>query len=140
MDGYEIRTSMPDGSQFIALLQAFRSTGGTTTEKVVSGLLSEHRYAGNDSLNSLIGAGQVFGFVWRRDLWIPMFQFDTDLLSIKPAVQEVRASLPASWSGWTTASWFAHPQDALCGGRPVDLLDDDLEALIAAAAASAAVA
>lgn len=126
----------PDGSQFIALLQAFRSSGGTATETVVGGLLAEHHQPGDESLNTRIRRGHVFGFPWRSDLWIPMFQFDSDLLSIKPAAQKVRALLPASWSGWTTASWFAHPQDALCGSRPVDLVHDDLDAVIAAAAAA----
>jgi hypothetical protein len=71
---------------FVALLEAFRTTGGTAP-----------------GLANLIHTGQVFGFEWCASLWIPMFQFAADDLALKPGAQRVRAELPPLWSGWQLA-------------------------------------
>ena len=124
----------PSGRGFIALLEAFRATGGTATGEIVRGLLEAHQI-GNAvgkavSLDQLISTGRVFGFEWRDKLWIPMFQFHTTDLSLKDSAQQVRSALPPLWSGWGTASWFAAPNAQLQGCRPVDMLDSDIDAVM----------
>ncbi|MDL2337003.1 MAG: hypothetical protein QFE16_04090 [Pseudomonadota bacterium] len=124
---------VPSGRHFIALLEAFRATGGTAPGEIVGRLLEEHHVGDDVSLARLVYTGQVFGFEWRSSLWIPMFQFDVDDLSVRSGPQQVRAKLPTLWSGWRVASWFAQTNVWLDGQRPVDVIALNLEATLRAA-------
>lgn len=126
---------LPSSRSFIALLEAFRSTGGTASAGVVGRLLEEHQAGPAVSLARRVYTGQVFGFEWRASLWIPMFQFDAHDLALKDSARQVRAQLPALWSGWTVASWFARPNARLEGSSPAGRLDADPEAVLRAARA-----
>ena len=99
----------PSGVGFVDLLEAFRASGGTAPGHIVGGLLADQHADEVASLARLLRSRELFGFEWRRSLWIPMFQFNADDLSIAPAPQAVRAELPQLWSGWTVAMWFAMP-------------------------------
>lgn len=121
------------GRGFIALLEAFRATGGTAPGEIVGRLLEERHVGNAVSLAKLIDTGQAFGFEWRANLWIPMFQFDALDLGLKASAQHVRAELPPLWSGWTLASWFAAPNPRLDGRSPADMLDPAFEAVMRAA-------
>lgn len=129
--GFELE--VPTGRGFIALLEAFRASGGTAPAEIVGRLLEEHRVGTAVSLAGLVHTGRVFGFRWRACLWLPMFQFDSDDLALKVGAQRVRAVLPSGWSGWTLASWFAHPNAKLGGRSPVDKIDLDVDAVMRAA-------
>jgi len=124
---------VPSGRGFIALLEAFRATGGTAPGEIVGWLLEEHLVGNAVSVAKLICTGQAFGFEWRDSLWIPMFQFDENDLALKASAQSVRAELPSMWSGWNVASWFAAPNARLDGRSPADRPDSDLEAVVQAA-------
>jgi hypothetical protein len=124
---------VPSSGGFIALLEAFRASGGTAPGEVVGRLLEANRVGNAVSLAKLIYTGQAFGFEWRANLWIPMFQFDAVDLALKAGAQQVRAELPPLWSGWTLASWFAAPNVRLDGRSPVDMLEPALEAVLRAA-------
>jgi hypothetical protein len=126
---------IPSGQGFVGLLQAFRATGGTGPDEVVSRLLEEHQIGNTASLAKLIYTGQVFGFEWRANLWIPMFQFHAGDLALNASAQRVRAELPQPWSGWALASWFASPNAWLDASSPADSLDSDFEAVMHAARA-----
>jgi hypothetical protein len=54
----------------------------------------------------------------------------------RPVLSEIAAALPGR-TGWALVAWLVSPQDVLGGGRPVDLLDTDPDAVVAAAVASA---
>lgn len=127
--------ALPSGPGFIALLEAFRATGGTAPGEVLGRLLEDHCAGSAVSLAKLVHTGQVFGLEWRNSLWIPMFQFDPDDLSLRASAQQVRALLPQLWSGWCLAAWFARANRLLGGASPVDRLDADLSAVIDAAMA-----
>ncbi len=124
---------VPSCRGFIALLEAFRATGGTAPGAIVGRLLEERQVGNAVSLVQLIDTGQAFGFEWRDSLWIPMFQFDANDLALKANAQSVRAELPSLWSGWRVATWFAAPNARLDGRSPADRLDSDLEAVVQAA-------
>jgi hypothetical protein len=126
---------LPSSRGFIALLEAFRGTGGTAPGEIVGRLLEEHLVGQPTSLATLVHSGQAFGFAWRANLWLPMFQFDGDHLGLKVGVQRVRAHFPSLWSGWTVASWFAAPNVCLAGRCPADVFDADAEAVLRAALA-----
>jgi len=123
----------PSGSAFIALLECFRASGGTAPGEIVGRLLEEHRIGDATSLAQLVHSGRVFGFAWRASLWIPMFQFDADDLSLRSDVQQVRAALPPLWSGWDVATWFATPNARLDDHCPVHQMNLDPDAVLQAA-------
>jgi hypothetical protein len=125
----------PDSRGFIALLAAFRATGGTAPAEIVDRLLQARPTGRAVSLAQLIDTGEAFGFEWRRTVWIPMFQFNPDDLSVKADAQDVRAALPSQWSGWSLASWFAAPNARLDGRNPVDMLGRHLHDVLLAALA-----
>ena len=124
---------VPRGRGFIALLEAFRATGGTAPGEIVGRLLEAHQIGDAVSLAKLIYTGQAFGFEWRDSLWIPMFQFDANDLALKASAQRIRAELPPLWSGWNVATWFAATNARLEGRSPADRLDSNVEAVMRAA-------
>ena len=126
---------VPSSRGFVALLEAFRATGGTAPGPIVAQLLEDRRTGPAVSLAKLVHSGQVFGFEWRSSLWLPMFQFEADDLAVKHGPQRVRAELPALWSGWTLAVWFATPHPLLSDLRPVDALSARPSAVLLAAQA-----
>lgn len=126
---------LPSSAGFAALLGAYRSSGGTARGDDLARLLAEHHRGDYVSLARLIVAGEVFGFQWRQTLWIPMFQFDSRDLCVKPASRQLLAALTPDFSGWALAAWFANRNAWLDGRRPVDLVDCELPGALNAARA-----
>jgi hypothetical protein len=124
---------LPSSPGFVALLAAYRATGGTARGDDVARLLEDHRLGDFVSLAELIASRRVFGFEWRRTLWIPMFQFDLADLSVKPATGQVLQALGVPFDGWCRAAWFARPNAWLRGRTPVDLIADRLPDVLEAA-------
>ena len=115
---------------FVRLLEGYRASGGMAPRDVVARLLEEDRLGDFVSLEKLLGNQQVFAVEWCHSMWIPMFQFHSRELSIKLAVQVVRAELPRDALGWSVGTWFAWPNHELDGQRPADLIDSQLVAVI----------
>lgn len=127
--------SLPSDGGFVAMRAAYRGTGGVARGDDLARLLEDRGRGGSASLAGLIDGGAVFGFDWRRDFWIPMFQFELRDLSLKTAPHEVLAELAAEFDGWNLAAWFAQRNSWLNERRPVDVLDANLPAVLAAARA-----
>ncbi|MBC7665447.1 MAG: hypothetical protein H7276_16940, partial [Caulobacter sp.] len=123
----------PSSRRFIALLEAYRATGGMAPGNFLCQSLQQHQRGELGQLARLIGDRRLFVHDWRGDSWIPMFQFDADDLCCKPGPALVRAELAGLDSGWAVASWFARPNAQLEGRMPVDIVDLDLEAVVDAA-------
>ena len=123
----------PSSRRFIALLEAYRATGGMAPGNFLCQSLQEHQRGELGQLARLIGDRRLFVLDWRGDSWIPMFQFDADDLSCKPGPARVRAELGGLDSGWAVASWFARPNAQLEGRMPVEIVDVDLGAVVDAA-------
>jgi len=123
----------PTSLGFIAMLNAYRASGGAVSGDALGQLLQDHQRGDHVGLAKLIALGHVFAFEWRGRFWIPMFQLDGRDLSCKPGPSQVRAELPASLSGWAVAAWFAEPNALLEGQRPVDLMDSNSPAVLDAA-------
>ncbi len=124
---------VPTSSGFIALLTAFRSSGGTARSGDVNRLLNDHHLDRHCTLETLVADLQVFGFAWRDTFWIPMLQFDLGDLSIKQGPQQVAAELRSQFDGWQLAAWFARPNGWLDGHKPVDVIESKLAAVLDAA-------
>lgn len=77
--------------------------------------------------------GKLFGVPYRGQTLYPAFQLDADG-ALRPVIAEVLAALPRKrMSDWELALWWTAANGWLCGRRPVDLLDDESQALVAAA-------
>jgi hypothetical protein len=99
-----------------------------------------HRLYGSraDNTAALAGqwrkAGRIFGVEHRGKTVFPAFQFDPDGRP-KALVGRVLEALGPR-SGWQIASWFTTPNGWLADDRrPVDLMDSDPDAVLAAARA-----
>ena len=126
---------LPTRQGFTALLMAFRATGGTARGNDVARLLSDHGVGDYIGVARLIANGDVFGFEWRHELWIPMFQFELTTLSVKPETRQVLAELGSAYNGWSCAAWFARSNSYLNLQTPVDLLETRLADVLKAARA-----
>lgn len=83
--------------------------------------------------------GRVFGVPYRGQTLYPAFQFDAVSGEVKPAIRDVLAQLPRDrMSEWESALWWTAANGWLGGRRPVDALDDEPDAVSAAAARLAA--
>ena len=133
-------SSRPTSSGFAALLAAYRSSGGTARGDDLSRLLQDRVRGGCVSLAKHMACGDVFGFEWRRTLWVPMFQFDLRDLSVTTEPRQVLHELANKFDGWTLATWFAQGNSWLDGRRPVDVLGVDLPTVLNAARADGCVA
>lgn len=124
----------PSSLLFVAMLGAFRASGGTLPSDRLGRLIEDHPGPEATSLAMQVSSGQVFGFEWRGRLWIPMFQFDSGAHGPRHSVRQIRSALPAHWPGWRVALWFASPSEGLKGRRPVDLIEVDAAAVLRDAA------
>ena len=78
--------------------------------------------------------GRLFGVPYQGQTVYPGFQFDDDG-ELRTVVADVLAHLPVDrMSPWEVALWWTASNGWLRGRRPVDLLDEDDEALVKAAA------
>ncbi|HEX7441459.1 MAG TPA: hypothetical protein VF319_15325 [Caldimonas sp.] len=111
----------------------YRATGGTARGDDLARLLEDHPRGSFVSLARLIASGEVFGFERQHTFWVPMFQFELRDLSIKEGLRQVLAELVTVFDGWALALWFVRPNSSLKDGRPVDLLDSNLAAVLDAA-------
>jgi len=129
----DIPDSQPSSRGFIAMLEAYRATGGMAPGNFLCQSLQECHRGDLGQLARLIGDRRIFVLDWRGDSWIPMFQFDAGNLSCKTGPALVRAELAGLESGWAIANWFAQSNAQLGGRLPVDVVDLDLGAVVAAA-------
>jgi hypothetical protein len=105
---------------------------GALTAEQVSDLAGSR--AGNRSAlaSRWHSEGRIIGVPWHGRTLYPAFQFRDGRPS--PAVERAAAVLrDRGLSGWSLALWFLTPSGWLWDRRPVDLLDEDPERVLAAA-------
>ncbi len=115
---------------FAALSTALRASGGLARGDELARLLQERQRGDFVSLARLIASRQVFSFQWQHSFWVPMLQFETLDLSLRPAPRQLALQLAPALDGWALACWFARPHRGLAGRRPVDLLGSHLPELL----------
>ena len=131
----DLQAGLPTALALQAMRQVYRATGGLACGDDVGRQLEDRRCGDFVGLARLIVSGELFGFEWGGTFWVPMFQFDLRDLSIKISAQRVQIQLAPAFDGWKRAVWFARPNAGLNGRPPVDVLDIDLPAVLAAARA-----
>lgn len=134
------RAAQPDDRAFKRMRAAYWPSGGIARSGDLARLLEDLRCDDYTSLVRLVVSRRVFGFEWQHEFWVPMFQFELRDLSLKSRQLAVLDELVGIFDGWSLAAWFADPNPWLADQRPVDLLDTDLPAVLAAARADRFVA
>ena len=126
-------SDQPNARDFEMLLTSYLWSGGMARSVEVARHLAERQGANHSSLERLLATKAVFAFEWRGSLWLPMFQFDSKEMFVKPASRQVLTALAGVFDSWTIACWFQEPNLWLQSRRPIDLLDVNPMAVVAAA-------
>lgn len=121
--------------QFIAMLDAYRASGGLAPAQEVAALFRRDSACGTAALTRMIANAGVICFGWQSTLWLPLFQFKHDDSTLQAGLSEVLATLGAGLDAWHVANWFAQPNASLEGCTPVAVLDIDPQAVLNAARA-----
>lgn len=121
--------------QFIALLDAYRASGGLAPAQEVAALFRRHSACGAETLTRMIVSAKVICFGWQATLWLPLFQFNPEDTTLQAGLGEVLEALSAGLDGWQVANWFAQPNAWLDGATPTRMLGVDPQAVLDAALA-----
>jgi hypothetical protein len=130
----------PCDEEFVALRDDYRASGGIERGDDLARWMKGRSSGDFVSLARLIVGGEVFSFEWHHSFWIPMFQFELPALRLRDGPRRVLAELAPAFDGWRLAQWFVQPNETLAARRPLDLVDQQLEAVLAAARADRFVA
>jgi hypothetical protein len=102
-----------------------------------SGEIAEHRSRAQNPYSFASRwrrEGKIFSVPHLGKRLFPGFQFDPETLDPYPVVALVLAALPREeMSDWEVALWWTADNGWLDGRRPVDLMDEDPDAVVAAA-------
>lgn len=113
--------------------ELLREFGAHTSEEIAdrrSRAKNRHALA-----NRWRSEGKVFAVDFKGQQLYPGFQFDHETFAPDPLVSEVLAALPREeMSDWEVALWWTAGSGWLDGARPVDLMREAGEAVVAAAA------
>lgn len=121
--------------QFIALLEAYRCSGGLARAQEVFALVQRCQPGKIVMLASWIVNRKVICFDWQSKMWLPLFQFDSFDMTPLPGLDQVLAELTPGYDTWELAKWFVEPNPWLAGQTPADTLVSDLPAVLHAARA-----
>lgn len=119
--------------QFVAMLDAYRPSGGLAHADEVVAHIGLRPGAGVAVLARWIVERHVISFVWQSQTWLPWFQFKRQQGMPSPELVCVIAELTAVYDTWELAQWFAQPNSALAGVAPVDVIGADADAVVQAA-------
>lgn len=136
----DVRALQPEERAFNLMRAAYSPSGGIARSGDLARLVEDLRCDDYTSLVRLVVSRRVFGFEWQQEFWVPMFQFELRDLSLKSRQLPVLDELVGIFDGWSLAAWFAAPNAWIACQRPVNLLDTDLPAVLAAARADRFVA
>ncbi len=107
---------------FLTLLGAYRATGGLATGAEIA---ARPPGTGFLQLARHIARRGVVSFVWREEIWLPVFQFKAGGQSVLPNVQLLIDELSVVLDDWDLAKWFVEPNSSLHGDTPLALVEGD---------------
>lgn len=108
---------------FVALLSAYRPTGGVVRADNLSRHVRSEEPGHLTNLARKLVSGSILSFSWRQTLWVPLFQFLPDSSTVRPGVTRIMDELAGAFDSWEIAVWFVQPNSWLKGQRPLDVLD-----------------
>jgi hypothetical protein len=120
---------------FIAMLASYRRSGGLARAQEVFTLFKSRSDLGVATLARWMAQRSVLSLEWHADVWMPLFQFERQRMTIKPVLEPVFAALNPVLTPWELAHWCAQPHRWLDGESPADTLDTDAPLVLRAACA-----
>lgn len=131
---HQTQTGPPDW-QFIAMLDAYRESGGLMRAPELARMWQRHGISGTDLLAHWILKRKVISFEWQATIWLPMVQFNRSTMTLVPGFEEIQAELAAVYNDSDVAQWFSLPNTWLADRSPANaLVSAAPEVLIAARA------
>lgn len=121
---------------FVALLTALRPFGGLMRVDDLADVLVRRGQGDHASLARAIVSGELISFEWNRDYWVPVFQLDGYSLVLKSGARKAVAQLAGVFDGWDVSIWFATPNPWLAERAPVQVIEEDEDAVADAARAA----
>jgi hypothetical protein len=122
----------PTDRDFVALLPAFRLSGGLATGHEIAARMERAQSRCLTTLGQRIAAGELISFLWSGNFWLPWFQFASDMQLTNVAEGVIR-ELGDVMDGWELTQWLAQPQPSLEGKAPIELVPARTPAVIEAA-------
>lgn len=118
---------------FVAMLDAYRHSGGLARDVEVQRMLEGHAGGGAATLAGWLAQGCAVGFEWQAQTWLPRFQFLPAGPLPARAIAAVLLELNAVFDAWEVAQWFARANSALGGRLPADVLNAEPGSVLDAA-------
>lgn len=109
-------------AHFIALLNAYRATGGLATGPEIT---ARQPSTGLSTLGRAITLRTVISLDWGGQRWLPLFQFVPGDLAVHPPVRALLEELSDVLDDWELADWFVEPNAWLRGAAPLQCVDTD---------------
>ena len=119
----------------MAMVQAFRATGGVVCGDELAYLLRRRSRQPISIVARWIVSRQVVSFEWQSQTMLPLFQFDSSDMALRPCVAEIVRELVNTYDDWDAAWWFASPNAWLDGSMPVERVDQGANEVLDAARA-----
>lgn len=131
---YQTQT-WPLDRQFVAMLDAYRESGGLMRAPELTSLWQHHGVSGVNLLAHWILKRKVISFQWQSTIWLPMVQFNRSTMTLVPGFEEIQAELVSVYNDCDVAQWFSLPNVWLADRSPANaLVSAAPEVLIAARA------
>lgn len=108
--------------QFIAMLNAYRCSGGLARAQEVAAICKSHSDTEVNTLALWIVKRQVVSLEWQGKIWLPLFQFNFAGMRLQLGLADVMAELVVALDDWEIANWFSLPNPWLADCTPADTL------------------
>ncbi len=131
----QVRCDQPNDHQFVAMLDAYRDSGGLAACPELLSLCRRRCGADLTTLARWIVERAVVCFEWQSQTWFPLFQFRAADFAPSVRLRPLLKELSSTCNACEVAHWFVIPNLRLGGRIPVSLLDTDLGAVRCAAQA-----
>lgn len=129
----QLRNESQIDRQFMALLNAYRNTGGLARAQEVFTMFRSRHGADVARLARWIVRREIISFDWQSKVWVPLFQFDRATMALQPGLNCVLTVLNPILGPEELVAWFAQPNRYLMDQAPADRLAVDANAVLKAA-------
>ncbi len=134
-EGSCLRARDSSQHQFAMMTRCYRERGGLLTCDEVARLVGEHAGQSTSRVAHWIVDRSVVSLSWRAQIWLPLFQFESCDMSLRPGAERVVRELAPVFDDWDLAVWFTNPNGWLDEAMPLEVLAYDLAAVLDAARA-----
>jgi hypothetical protein len=105
---------------FVDMLNAYRPSGGLARAQEVAAKCQSCLGASTQTLANWVIGRKVICFEWQSKIWMPLFQFKLQDMTLQPMLGEVLSELVAVLDDWAVAHWFSQSNPWLAGATPAD--------------------